>query len=445
MQRSDPHKLSGGAVTPLTETAIYRLCIAFAVFTFVADIISLVGQSEYNGLIKYSYTSLILLLIFMYLLRWRSFDTSSLSPVLALVFFVITGAVLIVNLAVYGEKASYVTAFSSSLIFAAAAFMPPGVIVFDSRRILKHLLWLFSFGTVCYLVETLLKFTENPWRYDVYFNEVEPTKPVVCVLAICLGILLGRKILTLVLIAITAMALELRPTTSLLILLVICGSFAIALKMRSVGPTRFMVYGVLFAAAVGPLLLYLFFDDLSLLISEVESYIKENLLGGQSNTAFRLTILKYAFQTLDQSFLFGDRLSGNTSVLLAREYTWWLDETRGGGMATIHSDFVIVLTQAGIVGYILFVWFFYSMLSVRFRLLAASTSHDFRTLIALSIIAVVALIVDCSVNPFLQVFQTVHPIWMLLFISEVARKSIPMPQLASRTEPTPAVKLKFAR
>jgi hypothetical protein len=217
--------------------------------------------------------------------------------------------------------------------------------------------------------------------------------------------------------------------------------------MRAVGTTRFMVYGIFFVAAIGPLALYFFFDDISLLIQEIESYIKENLLGGQSNTAFRLTILKYAFQELDQSFLFGDRLSGKTTVLLAREYAWWLEETRGGGMATIHSDFVIVLTQAGIVGYMLFVWFFYSMLSIRLRMVAAGTSYgeDFRTLIALSIVALVTLIVDCSVNPFLQVFQTVHPIWMVLFISEIARKSIPMPQLASRTDHTQAIQLKFAR
>jgi hypothetical protein len=447
LHKSNSLRPTDGAMTPLTETAIYRFCIAFAAFTFVADSVSFIGQSNYTVAIKYIYTSIILLLIFVSFCRWRSFDTGSLSPVLALVFFTITGAVFLINLIFYDEKASYVTAFSSSLTFAAAAFVPRGVLVFDSRRILKHLMWLFSFGTFCYLLEVLIKFTENPLRDYVYFNEVEPTKAAICVLAISLGILLDRKVLVFVLIVATSVTLGLRPTTSLLILLMVCGFIAAALRRNAVGTIRVIAYGILFLAAVGPLVLYLYFDDVSQLVQQAESYIKEDLLGGQSNTAFRLTILKYAFQALDQSLLFGDGLSGNTTVLLAREYGWWLDVTSGGGMATIHSDFVIVLTQAGIVGYILFVWFFYSMLSVRFRLLAAGALYDddFRKLVALSIIAVVVLIIDCSVNPFLSVYQTVHPLWMIMFISEVGRKSLPISALVSDAAYKPAIKLKFAR
>jgi hypothetical protein len=446
LQRSDPRKLSSVAVTLLTETAIYRFCVAFAVFAFVADTISFVGQSDYNVVIKYIYASIIMLLIFMSFWRWGSFDASSLAPVLAMAFFFIFGGGFLVNLVFYGVKVSYVTAFTSSLIFAAAAFVPSGAVVFDGRRILKQLLLLFSFGTVCYLVEILLKFAGDFGQNYVYFRDIEPTKPVVCVLAICLSILLDRKFHASVLIAITAVTLVLRPTSSVLILLVVCGVLAVALRIRAVGTARLMAYGIFIVAAVAPLALYFFLDDIGQIVQQVESYIKVDLLGGQSDTAFRLTILKYAFQALDQSFLFGNKLSGVTAVLLAREYTWWLDVT-GGGEAEIHSDFVIVLTQAGFVGYMLFVWFFYSMLSVRFRMLARSTSYgeEFRTLTALSVIAVIVLIIDCSANPFLQVFQTVHPIWMLLFISEVARKSIPMPKLASRVDHRPAIKFKFAR
>jgi hypothetical protein len=445
-QRHNPRNLTADTAVPLSTTGIYRLSIAFAVFTFIADITSFVAVSNYGVIIKYGYTLIILLLIGTYFLRWRSFDTNTLAPLLALIFFGITATTFLVNLFLYGQKASYVTAFTSPLIFAAAAFVPSRTIVFDGHRILKHLLWLFSFGTFCYLIEVLLKFSVNPWRDIVYFNELEPTKPVVCILAICLSILLDRKLLACALMAITAVTLGFRPTTSLLLLLLMCGPLAVALRMRFVGIIRVIAYGILVAAALGPLMLYFYFDDVSQFVEQAESYVKVDVLGGISNSAFRLTIAKYAFEALDKSFWFGNGLNGETSVLLAREYAWWLNVTTTG-MAEIHSDFIIVLTQAGIVGYTLFVWFFYSMLSVRFLMLGASAScsEDVGTLTALSIIALILLIVDCSFNPFLPVFQTVHPIWMLLFISETARKSILMPKLAARTDHKPAIEFKFAR
>src|SRR5512141_1677244 len=101
LQRSNLHKLSSGTVTALSDTAMYRFCIAFAVFVFVADTISFVGHSEYTIVIKYIYTAIILLLISISLWRWRSFDTKSAPPILALVFFFITGAAFLANLILY--------------------------------------------------------------------------------------------------------------------------------------------------------------------------------------------------------------------------------------------------------------------------------------------------------------------------------------------------------
>src|ERR1700733_2987892 len=91
-------------VALLTKTAIYRFSIAFAVFAFVADMNFFIARSEYGVIIKYVYTSLLLLLMLMYYVRWKSFDTSSFAPALALLFFFVFSASFVIYLAAYGEK-----------------------------------------------------------------------------------------------------------------------------------------------------------------------------------------------------------------------------------------------------------------------------------------------------------------------------------------------------
>jgi hypothetical protein len=441
-----PNSLAPPRGELLTKTAIYRFSLAFAVFAFVADLNFFIARSEYGVAIKYAYTLVLLLLMFMYFLRWKSFDTSTLAPALALTFFFVFTAGFLANLAIYGAKVSYASAFTSSLVFATAAFVPRGAVVFDGRRILKHLLWLLSFGTVCFLVETLMRASGLfEWIY-FYSIVVEPTRTVVCVLALCLAILLRKTLLGLLLCAVIGLTLVLEPKSTLFISLIVCVSLAVALRMGAFRTARLIAYGVLIIAAAAPLALYFFFDDISHIIQLTETYIKQDLLNGHSDTLFRLSIFRLAFEDLDNSFLFGDGLSGQTNVLLAREFSYWLEAAHTGGVAMIHSDFVIVLTQAGFVGYVLFVSFLYSMLRVRSRMVAIPSNGDLRTLTALSLIAVIALVIYSSFNPFLSYFQTVHPIWMLLFISEVGRKSIPAPVTGLRSNfPSAPLKFKLAQ
>jgi vacuolar-type H+-ATPase subunit I/STV1 len=175
-----------------------------------------------------------------------------------------------------------------------------------------------------------------------------------------------------------------------------------------------------------PLLLYWFFDDVGSIISSSESYLKSDVIGGQSNMEFRLTILKYAYTMIDKtSFLYGSALSGNQTVPLAMLPGWgWWGAVKGISDASIHSDFVVVLVLMGILGYTVFSIAFYLVLKDRFRELGRrDLLGDGVVLQAISIIGVVALIVYCSDQPYLSYYNHAHSVWMLLLISEVARKS----------------------
>jgi hypothetical protein len=260
------------------------------------------------------------------------------------------------------------------------------------------------------------------------------TKSIICVLALCLCILTGRQILALFVAVITAIALALRPTSTLVLALTCCLPIAFALKLRVSGfrPTavllsRTIAMGTLFLAAAIPLLLYFFFDDIASMIYVAETYIKADLLGGHSNTDFRLAILRLSFDAIDRtSFWYGSALTGGVTVPLGMLPEWqgWWATGNVNGQAPIHSDFVIVFVLMGILGYILFALAFYLVLKNRFRELARRDTRGSGVVLqAIAIIAVVALLIYCSDEPYLAYYNHSNVVWLLLLISEVAMKS----------------------
>jgi hypothetical protein len=78
----------------------------------------------------------------------------------------------------------------------------------------------------------------------------------------------------------------------------------------------------------------------------------------------------------------------------------------------------------GIIGYTFFIGMFYFMLRTCFRELSRHDLHgDVVVLHSIAIIAVVALVIYCSGDPFLSYYDYAHAVWLLLLISEVARKA----------------------
>ena len=176
-----------------------------------------------------------------------------------------------------------------------------------------------------------------------------------------------------------------------------------------------------------PLLLYFFFDDVAGVVELGETYLKANIIGGQSNMAFRLEILKLAFSTIDStsSFVFGNGLLGNHTVHLGQLQSWqWWYTVDASGEAPIHSDFAIVFIEMGIVGNIVFAIAFYSALSARFRELTHARLSEYGVVLqAISIIGILILIIYISDQPLLSYYNHTQAIWLLLLISEIAMKS----------------------
>ena len=129
----------------------------------------------------------------IYFLRWRTVGTT-IAPIIFLVFFIVTGVSFAVRFFFYDERLSYISAFISPLVFSLAIFIPPNTVMIDARRIVRGLTFLFSAGSIFYLIEAVIKPLDIV-RSLTPLGEVQIHKSLICVLALCLCILTGRKAL----------------------------------------------------------------------------------------------------------------------------------------------------------------------------------------------------------------------------------------------------------
>ena len=242
------HQLKGSKSSTafFNDLGIYRFCIAIAVL----DFFDLYDFFEDSNLVKYCYTAIILGFMAIYFLRWKKVD-ATIAPIIFLLFFVVTGSAFALRFFIYEDRNSYISAFISPLLFSVAIFIPPNSIILDARKITRDLMILFSVGAVFYLAEGIVKPLVH---LDGFRNEIQLLKSMNCVLALCLSILLGRKALTLLLALMTVIALELRPTSTLVLGLICCVPIAIALRPRV---SRFRPIAVLLGRAMAMTTLFL--------------------------------------------------------------------------------------------------------------------------------------------------------------------------------------------
>lgn len=414
----------------LNRSAIYRFGLIFAAVVAVADITNVVGLSPYSVSIKYAYTAALGLLLYHYYSRFASISAQGFGPLLALAFFLATGVGFLANL-LRGVEVSYITAFTAPLVFAAAALIPPHRLPVNAAGVCRDFRALFLLASVCYLVEAALK-AWGAGSSIFYAPEVEHVKSIVCVMGLSFAILTRRGGSAVLLLAIIVASLAVRPSSTLFVATALCTPLAFALRDGFRRIYSFISWAALALAAATPWLFYLFFDSLADAVTYGESYLKQDILEGHSNTDFRLEIFRLALRKLDGSLLFGEGLSGNPNVDLGAHWLWW-HQIVPDGTALIHSDWLVIATQTGIVGSILFFLMFASILRVRLRAVATiapGQAPETRAILSLSIVGTVAFFLYASFNPVLPLYHIAQIFWFVLFVSEMAAKDLLVPQAA---------------
>jgi hypothetical protein len=155
-------------------------------------------------------------------------------------------------------------------------------------------------------------------------------------------------------------------------------------------------------------------EDFADAIYSIEPLIKQDTLDGSSNNEFRLGVLAAARYEMSQySLLIGKAFTGDVAVN-AHFYLPWVE---GEDKTAIHSDFIIMIVQGGIIGYGLFASLFLGMASLCTR--AAQLAHAARdrnseTLFDGLQAMNVAFMLYISPQPSMQVTQCVLPCLMLV-------------------------------
>jgi hypothetical protein len=149
-------------------------------------------------------------------------------------------------------------------------------------------------------------------------------------------------------------------------------------------------------------------------IYAIEPLIKEQTLAAEDNNRFRLGVLEAARDEIQQeSMLVGKAFIGAVGVPALVRLPWVQDET----MLTIHSDFVIMIVQGGLIGYALFAALFIGMAwlcSRGAKLAGRAGDRGSETLFdALQAMNVIFML-WCSGNPMMQLPQCALPYLILV-------------------------------
>lgn len=323
------------------------------------------------------------------------------------------------------EVNSYASAFAAPLLYAISAVFAVRSFDASTERLERSVYRLLAWLCVLYTAELAVRKFSSIGYFARVINETNHIKSIAFVALIGLAVLRGHGRGVLLALALLALSAILRPSSSVILAVAICAPVAYALRKGWFRTVGLVGHGMIALAACVPLALYAI-PELEAAILAAEAWLKEDVLQGQSNTAVRLAIKNAALDRWqDSSFLFGEFFSGATNVQIAHVFPWWLKEHSPFGLAAIHSDYVSMLLQGGIVGYLLFNLALALALS---RAIAHARRHRALGLSAglpgLGVLAVLILVLYGSSNPFLQYFGVAHLAWFLLFLSNLAGRAV---------------------
>lgn len=343
------------------------------------------------------------------------------APTIFLVFTVVASVPLLVQLGQGDAASSYSSAFCSSILYSIAAFYDLSGKAINFDTLLRRLVaWLLLLGLMD-IGELLLRIGV-PSFFPHEVGGTNQLKSVAVLIAIYLTTLSGKGKPTALLFAVLVAFLALRPTSTVVFCLAACLPIVFLIRSAWYKLAEIACYVVLLALALSPFLIYSF-DDLSNFVKDIEGFVKADALGGASNTQVRLEILRLAFaRWQDSSFLIGEMFTGGTTVFLGQ---WWLSFTETG-LIPIHSDYLIILVEGGLVGYVAFNLALALIIRSHFSWLQRQWQRKGKlsaqaSMVALAIPISISLAIVCSANPYLQYYGTLFVVWFVLFCSEICK------------------------
>jgi hypothetical protein len=323
-----------------------------------------------------------------------------------------------------GGGISYTSALFPMMLVGLSAFIPED----RSHLNFESALDFYQKTSVLFIifhVSAQILFLFWPFAEKEWYHMTNHQNMFFAAFGICLSLLLGRWRNTGILAGLVVISLLIRPTSTFIAAIAI--GLVITLGFLLNRQAMAMVFGnaVLAVLMLFPLAFVAqpkFVD----LIYGIEPMVKEEVLGSTSNNSFRIVMLGLAREAmLKTPWAIGQGFSGTTNVDVGTVNEGWSGDANDplASQAPIHSDFMIMLWQGGMLGYGLFALSITAaVVNLRrsLEIAVAKRAVAAVTLLRSLYVLIVVFSVYISFNPILQQYSFSYLFWFSLLILTLA-------------------------
>ena len=391
------------------DGAPFRILSSFVLFYVVMP--AIVGSAEMFA--KYLLAIAMTLCFVLLAAAHSRINLSPRFPMALLLLSVLGGIAFVYSIFI----APGTSTFSSALIPLIGVAIPLLIATratwTDGAAATEYLFWIYGVAGLCHviwqIVTNFLGWSEGLPYYG-WFAVPYASASMVLVYLMILSGLRRRNLLLALSIALIALSLLLRPSSTLAVSVTAAAAVIVSYRL---GMRRLLRLACVLAtcAILVSNLAALESDDVAQALYSIEPLVKEDALDAESNSGTRLQLISAARADMAQhSLLIGKAFTGNVTVSLylpGSEATEW----------PIHSDFIIMIMEGGLIGYGVFASVFIGMALLcakAARLAYAAHDPDSATLFdalqAMNLIFILCL----SGNPMLGSPQQALPYLILV-------------------------------
>jgi hypothetical protein len=327
-----------------------------------------------------------------------------------------------------GGGNTYSSALVPLVIVSAPLFVPQDNSYAQGRSIVRYLLVVFGTGAAFHVV----------WQVAgrlLGISEVEgeafPSLPfapryfaassIILYFAILVGFFRRNTALAFATV-LAVISLLLRPSSTLAFssILVLGAIFSYRLGLRRL--FRFAAWVLLIIIMLGNVAILLS-DEFARAVYSLEPYVKSDVLESTSNNEFRLGVTAAARTEMQETSIWiGQAFSGDMDVSVNRYLTWY-DKSE----APIHSDFLTIIVQGGLIGFALFSSLFLGLAGLCWRGARLSRAVDepasetlFDALLGIDVVFAIYI----SFNPIMQLLPCVLPFFLTVPLAVFLSRSL---------------------
>jgi hypothetical protein len=299
-----------------------------------------------SNLLKYAFATLLIGSFALLAIVRQRINPSPLFPLSALALSVAGVASFTYSIAVAPGTTTYASALIPLLVAALPLVIPTRATHADAVATTEYLFRITVIAAIFHVLWFLVDYASgltdaDPGSYQSHtFIAVSP---------VCFMILSGlfrRNVLLVISVGLIVLSVLLRPSSTTLFVTIFATAVIVFYRLQCRRLIRVTCVFLGAAIIVGNLAIF-FSGDVAEALYSIEPLVKEDTLESQSNNAFRLGIISALRDEMaEQSMLVGKFFAGDVNVD-PRKYLPWNENAS----LPIHSDYLIMLQQGGLIGY----------------------------------------------------------------------------------------------